>query len=167
MIWKVGNEAEADRGEDVVPVLLLAAVIVAVDQWSKFYIQSQMSLGMSIPVIPNIFHLTYILNPGAAFGILENQRFFFVAIAAVMVGAVVYLYPRIPEKPALLRLGIGLMAGGAVGNVIDRVKTGYVVDFFDFRIWPIFNIADIAIVVGVACIIYTLLFITEKEDEAS
>ena len=148
------------------PILVLAVVVVILDQWSKYYIQSQMSLGMSIPVIPEIFHLTYILNPGAAFGILENQRFFFVIIAVAMIAIVIYLYPRLPSKPLLLRLGIGLMAGGAVGNVIDRIKTGYVVDFFDFRIWPIFNIADIAIVVGVSCIVYTLVFIEEKKDEA-
>lgn len=148
------------------PILILAVVVVILDQWSKYYVQSQMSLGMSIPVIPEIFHLTYILNPGAAFGILENQRFFFVIIAVAMIATVVYLYPRLPSKPLLLRLGIGLMAGGAVGNVIDRIKTGYVVDFFDFRIWPIFNIADIAIVVGVSCIVYTLVFTEEKKDEA-
>ncbi len=148
------------------PILILAVVVVILDQWSKYYVQSQMSLGMSIPVIPEIFHLTYILNPGAAFGILENQRFFFVIIAVAMIATVVYLYPRLPSKPLLLRLGIGLMVGGAVGNVIDRIKTGYVVDFFDFRIWPIFNIADIAIVVGVSCIVYTLVFTEEKKDEA-
>ena len=148
------------------PILILAVVVVILDQWSKYYVQSQMSLGMSIPVIPEIFHLTYILNPGAAFGILENQRFFFVVIAVAMIATVVYLYPRLPSKPLLLRLGIGLMVGGAVGNVIDRIKTGYVVDFFDFRIWPIFNIADIAIVVGVSCIVYTLVFTEEKKDEA-
>ncbi len=148
------------------PILILAVVVVILDQWSKYYVQTQMSLGMSIPVIPEIFHLTYILNPGAAFGILENQRFFFVIIAVAMIAIVIYLYPRLPSKPLLLRLGIGLMAGGAVGNVIDRIKTGYVVDFFDFRIWPIFNIADIAIVIGVSCIVYTLIFTEEKKDEA-
>jgi len=150
-----------------VPILILAMAVVAIDQWSKYYIQTHMNLGMSIPVIPSVFHFTYILNPGAAFGILENQRIFFVIIGLTMIGAVLYLYPRIPAKMRWLRLGTGLMMGGAVGNVIDRIKTGFVVDFFDFRIWPVFNIADIAIVIGVSCIIYTLVFTVEKKDEAN
>ncbi|MDF2928298.1 signal peptidase II [Anaerospora sp.] len=149
------------------PILILAMAVVVIDQWSKYFVQTHMSLGMSIPVIPSVFHLTYILNPGAAFGILENQRTFFVIIGLLMIGAVLYLYPRIPDKMKLLRLGTGLMMGGAVGNVIDRIQTGYVVDFFDFRIWPIFNIADIAIVTGVSCIIYTLVFTAEIKDEAN
>ncbi len=143
------------------PILFLTATIAAVviiDQWSKHYIQAHMLPGMSIPVIENIFHITYVLNPGAAFGILENQRMFFIAIALFMLGLSAYFFSRIPENFRLMRLGISLLAGGAVGNVIDRVQTGYVVDFFDFRIWPVFNVADIAIVTGVGCVIYTLVF---------
>jgi len=150
-----------------VPILILAMAVVVIDQWSKYYVQTHMSLGMSIPLVPSIFHLTYILNPGAAFGILENQRTFFVIVGLLMIGAVLYLYPRIPANMRLLRLGTGLMMGGTVGNVIDRIQTGYVVDFFDFRIWPVFNIADIAIVVGVSCIIYTLVFTAEKRNETN
>ena len=145
------------------PILLLvviAAGIVIVDQVSKQYIVANMLPGMSIPVIDNVFHITYVLNPGAAFGILENQREFFVIIAAVMLGLCFYFFSHIPSTFRLMRLGISLLAGGAVGNVIDRVRTGLVVDFFDFRIWPVFNIADIAIVTGVACVIYTLVFMS-------
>ena len=105
------------------PILLLAIIISGLDQWTKYYVQTNMVLGMSIPVIPDIFHLTYILNPGAAFGILENQRLFFVIIAVAMVVAVVYFYPHIARQPLLLRLGAGLLTGGAIGNCIDRIKT--------------------------------------------
>lgn len=146
-----------------VPILLLALVVVIIDQLSKFYIQTHMTIGMSMPVIQDIFHITYILNPGAAFGLFEHQTSFFVIIAICMVIAVIYFYPRIPRQYRLLNLGTGLMVGGAVGNVIDRIKTGYVVDFFDFRIWPIFNIADIGIVCGVGCIIFTIMYL-DKED---
>ena len=62
----------------------------------------------------------------------------------------------------MLRLGVGLLAGGAIGNLIDRVTTGYVVDFLDFRIWPVFNTADVAIVTGVGCLMYTMLFLSEN-----
>ena len=143
--------------------LLLALFIVFIDQVSKFYIQTHMVLGISIPIIQDIFHITYILNAGAAFGLFENQTAFFVIIAICMVIAAIYFYPRIPKQYSLLRFGTGLIVGGAMGNVVDRIKTGYVVDFFDFRIWPIFNIADIGIVCGVGCIIFTIIFLY-KED---
>lgn len=114
------------------PIVLLALVVVGLDRLVKNYIQSHMIPGMSIAVINNVFHITYILNPGAAFGLLEHQTAFFIGIAGVLFAAVVYFYPRIPPGNWLLRGGIGLMLGGAAGNFIDRIRTGYVVDFLDF-----------------------------------
>lgn len=143
--------------------LLLALAIIVIDQLSKIYIQDHMVIGMSVPVIQDVFHITYILNPGAAFGLLEHQTAFFVVIAICMCLAAIYFYPQIPRDRQLLRFGMGLMVGGAIGNVIDRINTGYVVDFFDFRIWPIFNIADIGIVCGVGCIIFSIIYLY-KED---
>lgn len=146
-------------------MLFIILGLILADQLSKQYIQSTMSLEMSIAVIPNIFHITYILNPGAAFGILEHQRWFFIMIAIMMLGIIVYYYPKLKEEHPLVRLGTALLVGGAVGNLIDRVQTGYVVDFLDFRIWPIFNVADMGIVIGVGIIVYTLFFLTNKKDE--
>ena len=118
-----------------------------------------------MPIIPDVFHLTYILNAGAAFGVLENQRILFILIAVVLLLVLARYYKQIPAEPPILRIGVGLMAGGAVGNLIDRIKSGQVVDFFDFRIWPIFNIADMAIVVGVTIIIYNLMTTPTQRDE--
>jgi signal peptidase II len=146
-----------------VPILLVLFVVF-IDQLSKFYIQAHMVLGMSIPVIEDVFHITYVLNPGAAFGLFEHQTLFFLVVAVCLVASAIYFYPRIPQQYRLLRMGTGLLVGGAIGNVIDRIKTGYVVDFFDFRIWPVFNIADTAIVCGVGCIIFTMIYLY-KEDE--
>ncbi len=140
------------------PIYFLAIGIILLDQISKFLIENSMELGDSLPVIEGIFHITYILNPGAAFGILENQRLFFILIATIMILMTGYIYPRIPQKSKMLRLGVGMLFGGAVGNLIDRIRTGLVVDFFDFKIWPIFNIADIFIVVGVGMIIITMFY---------
>lgn len=142
------------------PVLVCISIII-LDQIVKSYIQSIMIVGMSIPVIPDAFHITYILNPGAAFGILENQRMFFILIGTVILCAAIYFYSYIKKENFFIRYGMSMLLGGAVGNLIDRVRIGYVIDFFDFRIWPIFNIADIAIVVGVGCIIYSVLFINK------
>ncbi len=154
------------------PISILTVIgitVVLVDQWSKQYIQAHMLPGMSIPVVDGIFHITYVLNPGAAFGILENQRVLFIAIALGMLVLTFYFFKHIPETFRLMRLGLSLLSGGAIGNVIDRMQTGYVVDFFDFRIWPVFNFADIAIVTGVGCVIYTLVFMpfpTENQENS-
>lgn len=147
------------------PILLLSMFVIILDQLAKHYVQTHMLPGMSIPLIQNVFHLTYVLNPGAAFGILEHQTVFFVAIAGMMIAGVIWFYPRIPDGNLLLRIGIGLMVGGATGNVIDRVRSSYVVDFFDFRIWPVFNIADIAIVTGVFFIIIHIIYFQKGLNE--
>ena len=142
----------------------LSTAVVLLDQATKYWIQSRMAYGESAPVIPNIFHITYILNPGAAFGILENKTWFFVLVAVLLIGGMAYIYPRLPSDRPLLKLGAGLLTGGAVGNLIVRFRLGQVVDFFDFRIWPIFNVADICIVCGVACLAYVLLFMPEPPN---
>ncbi len=146
------------------PVLLLTFMVIGIDRLSKHYVETHMSLGMSIPIIHDFFHITYIINPGAAFGILEYQTGFFIAVSIIMIAAAIWYVPRIPLKHRLLRLGIGALAGGAVGNLIDRVYYGGVIDFFDFRIWPVFNVADMAIVCGVGCILATLLNELRKEE---
>lgn len=125
-----------------------------------------MFLGQSIPVLPQIFHLTYIQNPGAAFGILENQRYLFILIAAVLIVAVIYFYKKIIQLSKLFQVGIALLFGGAIGNMIDRIFIGRVIDYMDFRIWPVFNLADIAIVSGCAIIAFNLLFKTERSYKA-
>ena len=125
-----------------------------------------MFLGQSIPVLPQIFHLTYIQNPGAAFGFLENQRYLFILIAAVLIVAVIYFYKKIIQLSKLFQVGIALLFGGAIGNMIDRIFIGRVIDYMDFRIWPVFNLADIAIVSGCAIIAFNLLFKTERSYKA-
>ena len=114
--------------------------------------------GQSIPLIQDVFHLTYVLNPGAAFGILSNQRMFLLITGAVLIAATAYFYPLLKKSDGCLKLGATSILSGAVANLIDRVQTGYVVDFFDFRIWPVFNVADIAIVLGMGFMIYSILF---------
>ena len=146
------------------PVFVCAGIIL-LDQLVKLYIQSTMLPGMSFPIIQDVFHITFVLNPGAAFGILANQQFFFIGIGLLILLAAVYYYPMLKKQDIWIRYGAALLWGGAVGNLIDRIRYGVVVDFFDFRIWPVFNVADIAIVVGVGCIIYALLFRGERDGE--
>jgi signal peptidase II len=144
-------------------LLFIALAVFVLDQMSKIYIIKTMELGNSMPVIENLFHITYVQNPGAAFGILRHQTGLFIAVALLLLAAVLYFYPRLPQGYPLIRLGIGLQTGGAVGNLLDRVRTGYVTDFFDFRVFPVFNVADIAIVVGVGLLFLEIVRMPEEE----
>lgn len=138
-------------------LFVLPLLVVIADQFSKYIVVENMALGQSIPVIEGIFHLTYILNPGAAFGMFAHSRLFFIAIAVVVIGAIAWARKEILASPWEVKCGAGLFLGGAIGNLIDRARQGVVIDFFDFRVWPIFNIADIAICIGVGLIIWNLL----------
>lgn len=130
---------------------------LALDQWSKSYIMNHFILGESLSVIPNVFHLTFIINRGAAFGMLANQRWFFLLVAIVLVAVCMYYWKRLSKGPLTLRVGAALLTSGAVGNGIDRYVLHGVIDFFDFRVWPIFNVADIGICIGVILVLYYLI----------
>src|SRR5690554_5154279 len=145
-------------------------IVLFLDQLSKWIIHTFMELYESIPVIDSFFHITSHRNKGAAFGILQDQRWFFIIVTSVVViGIIYYLYKMVAEKRRLLSFALSLLLGGALGNFIDRVRVGEVVDFFDFRFqfpwfgkdidynFAIFNVADSAIFVGVALILIDTL----------
>lgn len=147
--------------------VIIALLVVIFDQLTKYYVVENFYLGESVPVIENIFHWTYILNPGAAFGMLEGSRWFFVVIAVGVLGGIWYMKDEINEGGWMMQYGAALFGGGAIGNLIDRARSGLVIDFFDFRIWPVFNVADIAICVGVAMILWKVLeteFLTKEKS---
>lgn len=145
-------------------LFVLPLAVVILDQFSKYIVVENMALGESIPIIEEVFHLTYILNPGAAFGIFAHNRLFFIAIAVIVIGIIIWARREILASPWEVKAGCGLFLGGAIGNLIDRARQGLVIDFFDFRIWPVFNIADIAICIGVGLIIWNLLKTELKRD---
>lgn len=145
-------------------LFVLPLAIVILDQFSKYIVVENMALGESIPIIEEVFHLTYILNPGAAFGMFAYNRLFFIAIAVIVIGIIIWARREILASPWEVKAGCGLFLGGAIGNLIDRARQGLVIDFFDFRIWPVFNIADIAICIGVGLIIWNLLKTELKRD---
>lgn len=132
------------------------------DQFVKYLVRTNMELGQSFPIIFGIFHLTYIENPGAAFGILANRRLLFLLLTIIIVGVMFYLYFQLRQKKSLTAFSLGLVISGALGNFIDRFFRGTVTDLFDLRIWPIFNIADICICVGLALLCYLLFFKGEE-----
>ena len=143
---------------------LISAVVVGLDQLSKYLIRTFMDLGESIPA-EGFFRLTYTTNTGGAFSIFANQNFL-LSIAGVLGIIILVVYLRfVPIQSKILKLGLGLDLGGAIGNLIDRLRFGEVTDFIDvdlgfwpFDPWPTFNIADSCIVIGSFLIAYFLIF---------
>ncbi len=133
-------------------VFLAAVAVILTDQASKYVIARHMALHESVPVIPGFFHITYILNKGAAFGFLENKQWLFIAVAAALFLLYFIFRKHIPKK-RIVRCGMGFLLGGALGNAVDRFFFGAVTDFFDFRVWPVFNVADIGIIIGVGLLV--------------
>ena len=137
--------------------LAAAVLVLAADQLTKALAVKYLEPVGSIPLL-GFLHLTYVENRGAAFGLLQNQTLFFVVVGVVVVGGLVWSYRYLPAVSPLLNLCLGLQLGGALGNLIDRLRQGYVVDFLDLTWWPVFNIADSAIVVGVGIMAWQLFF---------
>jgi signal peptidase II len=136
--------------------------IFLLDQLTKLYISRTLALGQSIPVIKNIFHISPVHNTGIAFGLLKNHNTLFIILSfAVILYIGRFLLLRRRQFSAAPLIAFGLILGGACGNLVDRIRLGYIVDFLDFRIWPVFNIADSAITVGIVLLGIELL-ITNK-----
>jgi len=132
-------------------LIIIVSSIIIFDQLSKQLVVSMMELGQSITLIRNFLYLTYVRNPGAAFGMFPYQTAFFIAVTLVVVVLILYYYRYLSEDHRWMRLGLSLQLGGALGNLIDRITSAYVIDFINFTIWPpVFNLADAAIVTGIA-----------------
>ena len=145
------------RGAGLVAALFIAAVVFVVDQFLKLLVESSMYLQESIPVIEGVLHLTYIENSGGAFGLLAGSQIILMLGSAVALGVVTWMLLSQPPTRIMI-LGGGLVLGGAAGNLLDRVASGGVTDYLDLRVWPIFNLADVAIVCGVALLVLGTLF---------
>ena len=148
---------------------VIAVVMIVIDQWTKYLVIENMTIGESIPVIENIFYLTSHRNPGAAWGILQGQMWFFYIITLIVVGIIIYYIEHYAKTNRLLGISLGLVLGGAIGNLIDRVRFQEVVDFVDVYIFsydfPIFNVADSSLVVGVILIGIITLFEEVRKDK--
>lgn len=131
-------------------LFIIVAAAVAADQLSKYLVATRMEVGQSLPLIKNFLAITYVRNPGAAFGVLAYQTIFLVIVSLVVIGLIIYFYRVVPVGFTFLRVGMALQLGGALGNLIDRVRHHSVVDFIDLKFFPpVFNLADMFIVTGV------------------
>ncbi|MBI3008654.1 MAG: signal peptidase II [Candidatus Omnitrophica bacterium] len=136
---------------------LILIVILVLDQAAKYLASINLLEGETIPVINGIFHITLVHNRGAAFGLFQAHSGVFVVLSIIVASLILYLNYRWVNKGTLVTCVLALIVGGAIGNLIDRIRLGYVVDFLDFRIWPVFNVADSAISIGtIVLIIYII-----------
>ncbi len=146
-------------------VYISALFVIALDyltkQWALLYLKK---IG-SIPIIKDFFHLTFVYNPGGAFGIFPNKKLLFIGVSILTIAIVLY-YEKITDS-IWVKLSLGFLLGGGIGNLIDRLHYGSVIDFIDVRAinWPVFNIADIFINLGVGMFIADLLIDDEEDDE--
>lgn len=151
---------------------LIALIVLIADQITKFVVLHSLPYGASRPVIGNFLFLTFQTNTGGAFSLFRAGNHIFIVIAFLAAGGLLYAYHRFQRGNAVVSAALGLALGGAIGNLVDRLRFGFVIDFFDLHggspnhtIWPIFNVADSAITVGIFLLAWHFLF--SKEGSGS
>ncbi len=151
----------------------IAGLVILFDQLSKLYIDRAFALYESVTVVPNFFHITYLRNKGAAFGILADSALrvpFFIAASLVAITVILWYLRQVGPDQVVQHTALGLILGGALGNLVDRVRLGEVIDFLDVhwyeRHWPAFNVADSAICVGVGLMLLGM-WLAERRAKAS
>ncbi len=151
---------------DIFLAIMVTFFIVFVDRLSKIFFSDLLVYGESLPIIRNVLHMTMVHNTGIAFGFFKDQGITFIVIPIVAVVLLVFnIYYYRQNNEALSRtyiVAFSLILGGAIGNLIDRIVYGHVIDFIDFRVWPVFNIADSAITIGAILIAYKCFKLSAK-----
>jgi signal peptidase II len=142
-------------------VVAIAAATLLLDQWTKRVVLNTLAPGeswppASEPAILGTFRFTRVANDGVAFGLFQGRGDLFVVVALVVVAGLLVYQHRLPAQDRLVRLALALQVGGALGNLVDRLRFGHVVDFLHFHFWPVFNVADSAISVGVVLLAWQL-----------
>jgi len=138
----------------------VAVLTLVVDRISKWVVMDSLKLGESwnpVAALERWVSLTYVTNTGAAFGLFPDHGVIFMVIAVVVIAAIIFYYRYLPGDQWLVQISLGLQLGGALGNLVDRLRYGHVIDFIDFKVWPVFNVADSSIFVGVVILAFYLL----------
>jgi len=144
----------------------IAGLVILLDQLTKLFVENRLPLYQMwapIPSIQELFRITHVPNTGMAFGLFPSGSSFFLIVAVVVALAIIYYNFTLPKGQFALRLALGLQLGGALGNFIDRLRIGHVTDFLDFGPWPVFNVADMAIVSGAIVLGWLVLQETREE----
>jgi signal peptidase II len=144
---------------------IIIVLVFVIDQLSKYFILLNMVPGQSIPLIEGVFHLTFVRNTGAAFSNFQDQRWGLILVTSIVLGVLLIFFVRkIHQEHWSLLLAIALIIGGGLGNLLDRIRLGYVVDMFDFHFWPVFNVADMAVVIGCGFLILNIIWLGKEHE---
>ena len=143
-------------------IVMIAGILA--DQVSKLLVAANLPFGVKIPIIGNFFSLEYIHNEGAAWSILSGRVGLLLIVTVIVTIIIAYMLYKTPKEQKLLRFSYALLIAGVVGNIIDRVRLGYVIDFFSFPNFPVFNIADCCVTVSISLIIIITLKDIKKES---
>ena len=151
-------DSPSRRDPVIVQSLFLPAAIVVLDQITKLLVEKTVATGAGISVLGGLVKISRIYNPGSALGVLATARVPIIMSCLVLATWAIVVARGIDKHlDEAFRLGAGMVVGGAAGNLIDRIRLGKVIDFIDVRIWPVFNVADIAVCIGAAVLIYSLV----------
>ena len=145
----------------------LSILIISIDQYTKHLAVENLKGMPPKYVIDNIFLLTYTENTGIAFGLFKNSKYFIIGLTIIISAALIYFLLKNPSIDKYLKISLSIIVGGAVSNLIDRLLRGYVIDFLDFRIWPVFNVSDVFVVTGTFILTYYILFRHEDKNRIS
>jgi len=151
-----------------IPLFIIALLVIAVDQLTKLAVELNLAVGQSVPEA-GFFRFTHVHNTGASFGMFQGQYLALAVISIVGICVLLYLALGMSRRFPLLdttlaRVALGLMLGGMIGNLIDRLSQGYVTDFINFSFWPAFNVADSSTVIGALLLAYALLRLAWKDE---
>jgi lipoprotein signal peptidase len=142
---------------------LIIITAAAIDRVLKYFINTNMSPGETKPLLGDFVDLTYVRNNGAAFSILQDHRILLIALPAILIAVgLVYVTRHRKDRSNFMLTSLSLVIAGGLGNLIDRVMTGYVIDFIDFRFWPVFNFADICVTVGCVLLCIYVVFLDKN-----
>ncbi|MFA5087866.1 MAG: signal peptidase II [Candidatus Omnitrophota bacterium] len=157
---------DSDRSlVDIFLSLIAVVTVIFLDRLSKIFFSGLLCVGESLPVIRNVLHMTLVRNTGIAFGLFKDQGVVFIlipVIAIILLVFNIFYYQSNKDLSRTYIIGFSLILGGAIGNLIDRIHYGYVIDFIDFRVWPVFNIADSAITIGAVIITIKCILLSAK-----
>lgn len=155
-----------NRRKTIIPLIVFYSIlfsgIVALDQISKLLVMLKLQAGDTVPLIKNVLHITFVCNTGAAFGLFKGGFIFFILISIIAVCIILYVIINSFRNPAqkysfLFNLCLVFIMSGTIGNLIDRFRLGYVIDFIDIRVWPVFNFADTFISIGSCILLYAII----------
>jgi len=149
--------------KNIFKLFYISIPVIIIDQLTKRIVEKNIFLGGRVNIIKGILDISHVSNNGAAFGILRGWNWIFIIITLIAIGFVFFYYRRFQESN-WMRTSLGFLLGGAIGNLIDRIRIGHVTDFVDFRFWPSFNVADISVSIGAVMLLIYMLRYNEEPN---